>query len=192
MITTRPTLLAGIKKGDNVSWYQFRNIYRPLIFHCAEQAGVPASDFLELEQEVLITFFKACENFEYNPGKGKFRTYFGTLVRNCIAQLRRNRQKDNRTPAFAGDSFLENSFERYWDEEWKQHIFWLSLIRARSELPKREVEIFELCDIKGVAPAVVASSLKISLATVYNYRKRVLKMLRKYVNEQKAMEEQEK
>jgi len=192
MFTTRPTLLAGIKKGDNVSWYQFRDMYRPLIFHCAEQTGVPASDFLELEQEVLVTFFKARETFEYDPKKGKFRTYFGSLVRNCIAQLRRNHQKDNRIPLSSDDSLSENSFERQWEEEWEQHIFWLALIRARTELLKKEVEIFELCDIKGVAPAVVASSLKISLATVYNYRKRVLEMLRKYVNELKAMEIQEK
>lgn len=192
MFTTRPALLAGIKKGDNVSWYQFRDTYRPLIFHCAEQEGVPSSDFLELEQNVLVAFFKASETFEYDPGKGKFRTYLGSLVRNCIAQLRRNHQKDNRIPVSFGDSLSENSFERHWDKEWKQHIFWLSLIRARAELPKREVEIFELCDLKGVAPAVAASSLKISIATVYNYRKKVLEMLRKYVNELKSIEEQEK
>ena len=189
MFTTHPTLLAGIKQGDAMSWYQFRDRYRPLIFHCARQTGVAAADIPELEQNVLVALFKACRTFEYDPAKGKFRTYFGALVRNCIVQIKRKHCRERRTAMPPMDSELaEDLFEQRWILEWRQHIFWLALLRARAELPGKMVRIFELCDVRGVAPAMVASSMKVSPATVYNYRHRVLEALRVYVAELQVQE----
>lgn len=191
MFTTHPTLLARVKNGDNVSWYQFRDMYRPLIFHCAEQTGLPGSCFLELEQNVLVAFFNACESFEYDPKKGRFRTYFGSLVRNCIAQFGRDRKRENRLSLFNMDDLAEDAFAKRWEEEWKQHVFWLAMKRAKAELPPKVIDAFELCDLKGVSPCTLAASLKVSLATVYNYRKRALGELRKYVEELNNLEAQE-
>lgn len=189
MFTTHPKLLIELKRGDNVSWYQFRDMYRPLIFHCAEQVGVPASDFLELEVDVLSKFYKACETFEYDPAKGKFRSYFGTLVRNCIAELRRKRQQDNRMTNLDMVNLGEDAFEKCWEEEWKQHMFWLAMTKARMELPKKMIETFELCDIRGMAPCDAAAAMDVSLATVYNYRRKALATLRRYVKGLRESEE---
>ncbi len=191
MFTTHPALLAGVKKGDDVSWNQFRDTYRPLIFHCAEQSGLSKYDYLELEQNVLVTFFKACENFEYDPGKGRFRTYFGSLIRNCIIQQQQNDRKSQskQLSATEAEIFTENKFEEYWEKEWKLHIFWLAMQKAKKELPPKMIRVFELCDLEGVSPYTVAASSGICLATFYNYRKKVLTELRRNVDELKKQED---
>lgn len=192
MYTTRPTVLAGLKKGDNVSWYQFRDMYRPLIFHCARQCGIPASDFLELEQNVLVCFFNAVENFEYDPKKGRFRSYFGTLIHNCILQFRQEKKKKSVSLSGAVPrERCEDFFAKKWKQEWQQYCFWMAFERARAELPPREVEAFELCAIKKIAASTVASSLGISLSTVYEYKNRVLAALRDFVEEIRREEEAE-
>ena len=192
MYTTRPTVLAGLKKGDNISWYQFRDMYRPLIFHCARQCGIPAADFPELEQNVLVCFFNAVKKFEYDPQKGRFRTYFGTLIHNCILQLRQEKKK-NQLPssAMVPEEKCEDFFAKKWRHEWQQHCFWMAFERVRAELPPREVEAFELCAIKRIAASTVASSLGISLSSVYEYKKRVLTALRGFVEEIRREEEAE-
>lgn len=189
MFTTHPTLLARIKSGDSMSWDQFRDMYRPLIFHCAEQSGLPKAAYLELEQDVLVTFFKASENFEYDPKKGRFRTYLGTLIRNCIAQRQRNARNSIAEPVVPVDPDVEDNFEKCWEKEWKYHLFWLAMKRAKMELPVKVVSAFELCDLKCISPHVAAASLEISLATLYNHRRRVLTKLKKYVDELKKQEE---
>ena len=189
MFTPHSTLLAGMKNGDDVSWYQFRDTYRPLIFHCASQCGLPASGFPALEQDVLVAFFKASEKFEYNPEKGRFRTYLGCLFRHCIAQQKRKLAESDQLAEFGQDDFQDDAFDERWEKEWKRHVFWCAMKQVRRELPRKTVDVFERCDLKGEAPAAVAADMNISLATVYNYRSGVLARLRKFVREQDDPEE---
>ena len=184
MYTTRPKMLAGVKEGDNMSWYQFRDMYRPLIFHCARQCGLPSSYFPELEQNVLVSFFNAVDKFEYDPRKGRFRNYFGTVIHNCIIQLHREKKAANRDGRYPeAPAVSDDSFERLWEDEWRQHCFWLAYQRAKSELPEKEIEAFELFAMKSVPATQVASSLGISLSSVYEYRNNVLARIRSFVDE---------
>lgn len=188
MFTTDPLLLAEVKESDDAAWSRFRDTYRPLIFHCAERNGVPASGYLELEQDVMVAFFHACGKFEYDPARGRFRSYLGTLVRNCIVQRWRNEGKST-SPLDTGiDSGAEDEFEKNWEREWRLHCFWMAMRKVKEELPEKTVAAFELCDLKHASPQVAAAALKVSLATLYNYRKKVLTELKRYVGEHRDSE----
>ena len=184
MYTTRPTILAGVKEGDNMSWYQFRDMYRPLIFHCAKQCGVPSACFLELEQNVLVSFFKTIDKFEYDPQKGRFRNYLGTIIHNCIIQLHREKKTAKRSVQYSeATTSCDDYFEKLWEDEWRQHCFWLAYKKTKSEMPEKEIEVFELCAIKNVPATQVASSSGISLSTVYEYKNNVLSRIKGFVDE---------
>ena len=169
MFTTNPVLLADVKSGNEMSWFKFRDTYRPLIYHCAKEYGVAPADFAEVEQNVLVTFFNAVEKFEYDPKKGKFRTYFGKVIYSCIIKYRREKygSKEN-VPVEEAILSGEDDFEKKWEEEYKQHLCFLAMQRAKEELPPEEL-----------------AQKKLSLATVYNYRSRVIAALKRYIRELK-------
>lgn len=190
MFTTRAHLIAGVKQGDNMSWYQFRETYRPLILHCASRYGIPPGEYGEIEQDVLITFFKASKNFEYSPEKGKFRTYFGKLIYHCIVSHRRKHQShdvslDHELPDTV-DAFMSA-----WDEEWKRHLYGQALARVRTEFSEVEMAVFDSVVLKGVSPRICAKEKSISLATVYNYSNRIKAALRAHVAMLQKEEENE-
>ncbi|MBE6388424.1 MAG: sigma-70 family RNA polymerase sigma factor [Lentisphaeria bacterium] len=186
MFTTNPVLLADVKSGNEMSWFKFRDTYRPLIYHCAKEYGVAPADFAEVEQNVLVTFFNAVEKFEYDPKKGKFRTYFGKVIYSCIIKYRREKygSKEN-VPVEEAILSGEDDFEKKWEEEYKQHLCFLAMQRAKEELPPEELEVFELFAMQGISPALIAAQKKLSLATVYNYRSRVIAALKRYIRELK-------
>ena len=42
MYTTKTTLLLNVSNGDDVSWQDFYDNYRPLIISLASESGIPA------------------------------------------------------------------------------------------------------------------------------------------------------
>lgn len=181
MFTTCAHLIAGVKQGDNMSWYQFRETYRPLILHCASRYGIPPGEYEEIEQDVLITFFKASKNFEYSPEKGKFRTYFGKLIYHCIVSHRRKHQPLGNVQLDHDLPDTVDAFMSAWDEEWKQHLYRQALTLVKTEFSEVEMAVFDSVVLKGISPRICAEEKSISLATVYNYSNRIKAALRAHV-----------
>ena len=73
---------------------------------------------------------------------------------------------------------FDDSFEEEWNREWKIHLFWLSMKNAAEQMPEKVFQAFELLEMKGKKAAEVASTLGISIPSVYNYRKKVIDFLR--------------
>lgn len=91
---TRISLLARIKRSENDGWEEFAALYRPRILHWCRQQGLPCeADAEDVTQVVLLKLFRVLQTFEYDPQKG-FRRYLRTIIRNEVADLFRQRQRD--------------------------------------------------------------------------------------------------
>ena len=180
MYTTNSELLEKVREGDEAAWRLFRDTYRPLIYHCAKQWGLTPDDYPELEQIVLLSFFRVNPNFVYDPQKGKFRSYLGIIMKNCISSIFRHKKlrAEMNKALEIQEKELDDSFEEEWNREWKIHLFWLSMKNAAEQMPEKAFQAFELLEMKGKKAADVASALGISVPSVYNYRKKVIDFLR--------------
>lgn len=78
---------------------------------------------------------------------------------------------------------LDDSFDEEWNREWKIHLFWLSMKNAAEQMPEKVFQAFDLLEMKGRKAAEVASTLGISIPSVYNYRKKVIDFLRMNIAE---------
>ena len=64
--TTRKSLLLAIGRGDEVSWKEFYDTYRPLIVFCARGRLAP-DEIDDLVQKVMVKIFRSGERFRYDP-----------------------------------------------------------------------------------------------------------------------------
>ena len=79
--TTKKTLLSKISDGDdNISWDEFFEMYRPLIFIRGRDFGFSKSECDDLTQLVMSEIFKMRNTFSYNPAKGRFRDYMKKII----------------------------------------------------------------------------------------------------------------
>ncbi|MCP3904597.1 MAG: FHA domain-containing protein, partial [Planctomycetes bacterium] len=93
---TRATLLLRLGDSDEqvreLSWREFEERYRPVIVGYARKRGATDSEAEDILQDVLVGFFRVSDAFEYDPSKGKFRSYLGTAVKHAYV-VRRSRKK---------------------------------------------------------------------------------------------------
>ena len=102
-------------------------------------SGLTPDDYPELEQIVLLSFFRVNPNFVYDPRKGKFRSYLGIIMKNCISSIfRHKRQQAGMNKALETQKEeLDDSFDEEWNREWKIHLFWLSMKNAAEQMPEK-------------------------------------------------------
>lgn len=74
--TTRKSLLEEIRSGNNISWFEFEQTYRPLILLRGQDYKLSDLEKEELCQQVLLDIFKGSSNFQYNPEKGVSGTIY--------------------------------------------------------------------------------------------------------------------
>lgn len=178
--TTNQSLLAAIKKGDCISWGEFYETYRPLIAFCADQKLL-THEVDDLVQNVMVKVFHACERFNYDPGKGKFRDYFGKIVHNEIVNILRSRPAE----LSAGNmpDFPEDCFSEIWHRQWEQHLMSQAMTQLKTRVSETTFQAFDLYAVQGVAPGKVAAFLGINITRVYKAKVRCNAMLQEIIGD---------
>ena len=102
-LKTRATLLERLRDGaDQLSWEEFFRDYWPVVFALARRRGCSDQTAEEVVQDVMLKVFQQRDFYQYDPARGRFRNWLGTLVRNCVAECRR--RPSERVRARGGDS----------------------------------------------------------------------------------------
>ena len=94
---TRPSLLFRIRDAqDRQAWNQFVDIYAPLIHRFSKRSGLQDADAADLTQEVLQSVHDAIGRLDYDPGRGKFRSWLFTVARNRIKNFMKRQSRHPR------------------------------------------------------------------------------------------------
>ena len=184
--TTKRSLLRAIGRGDEVSWREFYDTYRPLIVFCA-RGRLEQPEIDDLIQTVMVNVFRSGEYFRYDPSKGRFRDYLGKMVQNAIIDMLRKRRTH-----VSGDPGPEagwDDFEAMWRAEWEHHLLAQAMVELRSRVEVSTFQAFDLYAMQRQPPKWVAESLGIGVSQVYVAKSRCLALLREIVAELRHKED---
>ena len=89
----RASLLARINDpNDGVSWREFHDTYRRLIFGVARKASLSQVEAKDATQDTLITVARNIGEFRYEPQRCSFKTWLMMITRQRITWQLRKRQ----------------------------------------------------------------------------------------------------
>ena len=185
MYTTRKSMLEAIREGDEVSWQEFYETYRPLVLHCAHRKRLSENDCEELLQNVMLKVFQARQTFRYDPTRGLFRNWLGRLIRNAMLDLFRQRKPYVELEKLPAETIgaTDDQFQTDWETEWRHHILSQAMTLLRRRVEPDTFQAFELVALQCQKAAKVATFLNCSVQRIYDAKFRCIAQLRTIVEE---------
>jgi len=182
--TTRKTLLEAIKDGDEVSWREFYDTYRPLIILHGSDYKLAADENEELVQMVLLDVFRTCQSFRYDRSQGRLRDYLRRIISGKAIDILRKRRVNHVSSEVLDNHAADDSLlECAWQNEWQVHLLSQAINLLRSQLEPATFQAFELHVINERPAKEVATFLGISIGMVYVAKSRAVKKLRTIIQE---------
>lgn len=182
--TTHISLLARLGEGaDPLAWAEFCHRYGELIRNFARSRNLQPADCDDVLQDVLMALTRSMPGFEYDPSRGKFRSYLKTVTLHAI--FARSRQNHGQVPlqeveAAAARPDIESS----WDEQWRQYHLRQAMSRVEAEFNESDLAAFAQYALNGRSAKDTAGALGLSLDQVYQAKSRILKRLSTLIDEQ--------
>ena len=197
MFTTKKTLLKRLRNNDDISWNEFYLFYWPFVRSIGQRLGLMQEDCKDLMQEIMIALFNGKEILRYDASKGRFRTYFGVIVRRKIFKMLRDSARyPQASIAISEASYsipdpgdppdnpdANDPFRKIFDEEYSQYLFSLALNELRARVQPSTYDIFEMVVLQNRPPKEVAKHLGIDRNIIDKYCSRCRKTLQKIISE---------
>lgn len=182
--STNTFLITGLKDGGNDRvWGEFCARYRPVLVSFAQRLGLLRDDAEDAAQEALIAFAEGCRQGEYDPGRGRLRTWLFGIARHKVMNLRRLEGRrhiahpEDRT-RILDSAPDEASMSATWEAEWRRAIIEVCLQEVRRIFEPATVRAFELFVLQEWPAERVAAELGISRNAVFKAKHRVLTRMR--------------
>ena len=191
--TTKKSLLAKVRAGDEVSWREFYEAYKPLIVLVGNDCSLRPDENEELVQQVMCELFTKDiigkydpdhipddVKFTYDPKRGRFRHFLKRIVRNQAIKIYKKRlEYENLEDAEAACG--ENRFDAVWNEEWRRHVLNMALVELRARVQPETYSAFEMYALQNRPLAEVCSFLDMSPASVYTAKSRCISTLKEII-----------
>lgn len=184
---TNPELLAKIKDNTNeAAWQEFIETYRPLIYGFCINHQLQEADANDVTQEVMKAIARSITNFEYDPKKGRFRSWLFTVTRSKFNNLLESKYKH---PQGSGDTEMIRFIEAQpakevtedWDKEFKKQTLQSAMEAIEHEFSDKTWEAFLGTAIRHEQGKEVADRLDLSVGAVYIARSRVTTRLKEWI-----------
>lgn len=136
MDTTRPSLLLRVRNpADGAAWRTFDQIYRPLLVRYAQRRGLSHSDAEDVAQDCLEAIARHIGSFNYDPGRGRFKSWLKAVVNNRVRNLARKRQEHEAESGLIerADS-PEPAPDAAFDQVWMEQHLWHCIRRLQTEV----------------------------------------------------------
>jgi len=176
---TRHTLIQRVKDPHNEdAWKIFSDTYKGFIVSVLRKLGIREAEVSDLSQEVIVKLWKQLPNFDYEPKKGKFRTWLYHIVRNTAYSHMKSRgseQKRIKLYFQDGDEGTEE-LKVIIHEQWKTFICDKALDNLLEHFNSQSIEIFKKT-LEGKAVATLAKEYTLKENTIYRIKNRVKEAL---------------
>ncbi|MEM6688999.1 MAG: sigma-70 family RNA polymerase sigma factor [Planctomycetota bacterium] len=182
---TRLSLLLRLRDaGDQAAWEQFVNQYGPMIHQWCLHWKLQEADACDVTQMLLVKLFRTLREFEYDPRKGRFRSWLKTVTGNAVRNFFRDSRRENQG---RGDSevYEHLSHQPARDDLLTriEKAFDLELVseaerRVRERVAPHTWLAFEMIERQNCKVDEIAIATGLKVAMVYVARSKVRKMLK--------------
>jgi RNA polymerase sigma-70 factor, ECF subfamily len=184
---TSLSLVDRVRAKESDAWRQLTDLYGPLVYHWCRSHDVGPEDSADILQEVFRSVASHIDAFEKKDGEGSFRGWLWTITRNRILDL----WKKNVPEAKGGSDWqlrVLNVPEAEPPEADDPASAMSALVRRAAEMIRREFRqktwrAFWRTTVDDIPPDIVADELGMKLPAVYQAKSRVLRRLRKFLDE---------
>ncbi len=185
MSVTRQSLLIRAQAGDEASWKDLADLYRPFLTNWLRHQSFPERDRDDLTQEILVSVVKSLPSFRHPGHPGAFRSWLRTIAANRLSDYWRSR--NSRAPATGGSSVDEilqevtdpdSALNRHWDEEHDRYVLRCLFDLVEQEFEPKTFQAFRRLTLDDASGAEVAAELGMTVAAVYVAKSRVLQRIR--------------
>lgn len=183
--STSPSLLARAREQDPAAWQRLSDLYAPLVYRWARQAGLQASDAADVGQEVFQVVARRLALFR-NEGPGdSFRGWLCGITKNKVREFQRRRA--TQAHATGGTTAMERFQElssslpddaEQHDDTTRSLLMRRALDTIRAEFEDSTWRAFWRTTIDERPSVEVASELNLSSAAVRQAKYRVFRRLR--------------
>jgi len=186
------SLLVRVQEMQPDAWARLVDVFTPIVYRWARQAGLSGADSADVVQEVFASIARRIPSFERQKEKGSFRSWLATITRNQIRDVFRKKQKqpDGRGGSTAMIRIMETAApeSNAWEatvsvENLESRLPQRVLQMVRTDCDERTWQAFWMTAIEEKPASEVAKELGLSVASVYQAKSRTLRRLRKRMGE---------
>ncbi len=190
---TSATLLIRLRDpNDDEAWERCFRFYRNLILGYAVNRGCTEAMAWDVLQETLLSLIHTMPTFEYDPAKGRFRSFLLKIVRNRTADAFRRERKyltlsesDRASRSNwilrIPDEHAENPADE-WDRQWEEQLMLTALERVEERLEPLTRKAFLQYVIQNKPAERVCACMEIDRNRLYQIRHRVLSMVMREIH----------
>jgi RNA polymerase sigma-70 factor (ECF subfamily) len=182
---TRPSLLLRVRDArDHEAWRVFTETYAPLVYRYCRQRGLQDADAADVTQEVLAQVARSIRAFQYQPERGRFRDWLGTVTRRKMARFVDKSNAPGRGTGGDGDDALNElvaTDDPDWTAEFSAHLLAVAMQRVCPEFEPATWRAFQLLWVENRSGVELARELAQTVDSLYVAKSRVLKRLREEV-----------
>ena len=189
--STSISLIARVQARDPEAWQRLIDLYGPLVYGWCRQSGLQAEDAADVVQEVFCAVAGHVARFRRERPGDSFRAWLRTIARNklCDHFRRLGRQPQARGGTTAQQNLAQIAQP---DPDWllpedgraaEGDLWHRAMELVRAEFEPRTWEAFWRLAIERRSGAEVARELGITLPAAYQAKYRVLKRLRRELDE---------
>ena len=195
--TTKKSLLAKVRSGDEVSWTEFYIAYKPLILLCGQDCLLTPDENDELVQQVMSEIFQKDIVGKYDPDhvpddvvfhydskQGRFRHYLRKIIRNQALKIyqkrRENIELDNPRQRITEPAV--DTWNELWNKEWRRHVLTMALTELKSHIQPETYVAFEMYALQERPIHEVSDFLNMSIASIYTAKSRCIAALKEIIS----------
>jgi len=191
---TRASLLVRLRDPrDGRAWSEFVDLYAPLVYRFGCKQGLQDADAADLSQETLRAVAGGIGRLDYDPGRGSFRGWLFTIVRN---RLRDFLDKRGRQDQGSGDTGMldwleqqpgrQDPWAEQWEREYDRQLLLTAARRIRGQFQGATWQAFWRTTVDGQSGKEAAQALEMSVAAVYLAKSRVMARLKEAIRQLQA------
>jgi RNA polymerase sigma-70 factor (ECF subfamily) len=165
---------------DAEAWRRFDALYRPLLASWLRRHAIQDADREDLLQEILAAVVREMPTFEYDPARGRFRSWLRAILANRLRHYWRSRPAEGGYYQAVLDQLEDDhsSLARTWDQEHDRHVLARLLDLVRPEFEESTWQAFRLVTLESREVGAAAEQLRLSPNAVKLAKSRVLRRLR--------------
>jgi RNA polymerase sigma factor (sigma-70 family) len=186
---THRSLLVRVRDPkDGESWKLFVELYTPPVMRYCRLRGLQDADVADVAQDVMAQVARSMHTFNYNPERGRFRDWLGTITRRRVNRFLMNEKigtagtgGEEMANAIANLAAIEADAE--WTIEFNAQILHTALDRIRPFFGAITWQAFACVWLDNQTAAETATRLNLTLRAVYVAKSKVLRRLEQEVME---------